>query len=121
MSERRDRSVYLLEEFGCEREVVLEYGTYRNNGTLAVSLYCQSADVDGRKSDSFDELYDVITVNLPDSMNLPPNAQYVDENNHPGIKRWLTDNHIAERLSYTCISGFCKYVAFRFNIPFPIL
>lgn len=114
MNERNDSIVYRIEEFGCETDVVLEYGTYRNNGTLAVSLYCQSLDADGRKSDSFDDLYDVITVNLPDSAALPPNCQYVDENNHPVIGSWLTENQIAERVGRTCKSGLCSYPVYYF-------
>lgn len=112
MSVDKKKGVYRFEEHGLEREVVLEYGTYRRGRTLSVSLYCQPKQ-DGEES-LFAELYDTITVNLPESRLLPEDTQFVDTNNHPDIGSWLTSNQIAEPTDIRVRSGFCIYPAYRF-------
>ena len=96
--------VYRLEEYNEVIDVILVFDAYKINGTLAVSLY--TAD-DG-------ELYDVITVNLPESSSLPEDVQFVDVNNHPTIPEWLIGNGLAEPYPATARSGYCEYPAFRF-------
>ena len=96
--------VYRLEEYDEVIDVILVFDAYKNNNSLAVSLY--TAD------DS--ELYDVITVNLPESSTLPEGVQFVNVNNHPGITDWLVRNGLAERYPAMARSGYCEYPAFRF-------
>lgn len=88
------------------KEVKLNFTTYRNNGMLAVQL----AGV------TDDEFYDIITVNL----NCPLQSDrlaFVDENNLPGIGQWLQNNGIAYPIGYHQRSGFCSYPLYSFHIP----
>lgn len=95
-------------ENGNSFEVVIEYGTYQPGGRLSVSLYGRS------DNGSFSDLFDVITVNFVESQLLPARAQFVDVNNHPGIGKWLKENHIAKPLDIYIVSGFCRYPAYVF-------
>ena len=97
--------VYRLEEYNEVIDVMLVFDAYKSNGTLAVSLY--TADCG--------ELYDVITVNLPESSSLPNGVQFVDVNNHPTIPEWLVRNGVADQYPATARSGYCEYPAFRFR------
>lgn len=83
-------------------KVRLQKEEYRNNGTLAVSMYTE----DG-------ELYDVITTNLNDMMQSDSMA-FVDENNNNGIGAWLVENSLAYPMAYHRQSGFCTYVLYTF-------
>ena len=112
MSVGEKKGVYRIEEYGLEREVVLKYGTYLRGHTLSASLYCRS-ELNGEES-SFTELYDTITVNLPESRLLPDDTQFVDTNNHPDIGSWLILNQIAEPVDICVRSGYCVYPAYRF-------
>lgn len=61
-------------------------------------------------------LYATVTVNLPESTFFERNIQFVDENNMPGIGKWLEDNGIATNTGYAAQSGFCTYPLYEFNI-----
>ncbi len=102
------RRKYLFWENGTEFEVVIKYGTYQRGGRLSVSFYCCAKD------GLFFDLFDVVTVNFVESQLLPARAQFVDVNNHPGIGRWLEENHIAKPLDIFIVSGFCRYPAYVF-------
>ena len=115
MSEARKQTIYQIEENGAPTDVVLKFGNYRRGNMLAVSLYCRPDDAEDTGLD-FCELYDVITVNLPESEHLPPDVQFIDVNNHPGIASWLVNNHIAEPYPAFAQSGFCFYPAFKFVV-----
>ena len=110
------QSVYTLDEYGISQEVTVVFGTYIRGFTLSVSLYTRPSG-----SDSFTELYDVITVNFPESENLAHDTQFVDVNNHPHIEEWLVNNHIAEPTGQCLRSGYCRYPAYRFFILSRIL
>lgn len=88
-------------------EVTLNFTTYRNNGTLAVQM----------NSVPDDDLYGVITVNLCCPLQSDSLA-FVDENNYPGIGKWLKQHGIATPLGYTQRSGFCSYELYEFHLPF---
>lgn len=86
------------------RKVNIEYTTYANNNSLAVQMF----------SASDHELYTVITVNLC-SMMQDGCFAFVDENNNPGIGKWLEANKIAVPTGFIEISGFCHYQLYAFN------
>ena len=124
-ADERCGKVYFLNEHGQFFQVVLVYGVYENNRALALSLYCQPHFIydgeydppvqEGRSA--FNELYAVLTVNLPESDSLPFGTQFVDVNNHEMICEWLIENDIAEPLPIYARSGLCIYPAFKFNLP----
>lgn len=78
-------------------KVRLQADEYRNNGTLAVSMYTQDGN-----------LYDVITVNLNDMLQSDSMA-YLDTNNHSKIDTWLEKKGLALPMGVTARSGFCTY------------
>ena len=78
-------------------KVCLKAEQYRNNGTLAVSMYTKDGD-----------LYDVITVNLNDMLQSDSMA-YLDTNNHSNIDKWLEKKGLALPMGVTARSGFCDY------------
>ena len=124
-ADERCGKVYFLNEHGQYFQVALVYGVYENNGALALSLYCQPHVIYDSEYDppiqegrsEFNELYAVITVNLPESDTLPFGAQFVDVNNHETICEWLIENDIAEPLPICARSGLCIYPAFKFILP----
>lgn len=61
----------------------LEKNTYRNNGSIAILMYNMD-----------DEPYGAVTVNLCHHLQSDELA-FVDENNMPGIGKWLERNHLA--------------------------
>ena len=65
----------------------------------------------------FFERYGTVTVNLDISHILPLNVQFVDENNMPGIGRWLQENNIANPTGLGIKSGYVTYQAYAFNVP----
>ena len=78
-------------------EVSVEKTGYRNNGTLALLL-----------NDAEGELFAVATVNLCHPLQSDSLA-FLDENNHPGIGKWIEDNHLGMRMGVFAASGFCSY------------
>lgn len=104
-----------------ETDVKLDVASYRNNGTLAVQLFCRSMDYMGDSpSDEqfpFEDPYAVVTVNLPESERLAANEQFVDSNNLPDIGKWLVQNNIAVPTEHIAQSGYCTYQAYAFHLP----
>lgn len=104
-------------------KVYLKYEKYDTFHSLAASLYFKptimnepvydSPDIEGGNTSL--ELFAVITINLPESADLPFGTQFVDVNNYPWIDKWLIDNSIAEPAGKVAKSGFCIYPAFKFN------
>ena len=54
------------------------------------------------------ELYAVATVNLCHPLQSESMA-FLDENNLPGIGKWIEDNHLGMRMGVFAASGFCSY------------
>ena len=77
-------------------KVTVEKGEYRN-GTVALMLN----ETDG-------ELYAVATVNLCHPLQSDSMA-FLDENNLPGIGKWIEGNHLGMRMGVFAASGFCSY------------
>ena len=77
-------------------QVTLEKSAYRN-GTVALVLN----DLDG-------ELYGVVTVNLRHPLQSDSMA-FLDENNYPGIGKWIEENNLGRSMCYRAPSGFCTY------------
>ena len=117
------KNIFTLEMFGVKNEVKLEYASYGCNGTLALQLFCKPdaeeaglyATDEVLKANPYQVPYGVVTVNLPESEMLKVNAQFVDENNLPGIGRWLEQNGIARPVDIVACSGYCTYRAYEFN------
>ena len=78
-------------------KVYLQKDEYRNNGTLAVLMY--TVDV---------ELYGCVTVNLNHPLQSDSMA-FLDENNLPGIGKWLTKMKLGIAMGVNARSGFCTY------------
>lgn len=122
---KKTNNIFTLEMYGLKTEVKLEFESYINNGTLALQLFCKPDEDEmpfirqneAFLKDPYQELYGVPTVNLPESEYLDINEQFVDENNMPGIGKWLQKNGIAEPLNEIAFSGFCSYRAYKFNVP----
>ena len=111
---------------GGRNEVKLEYASYNCNGTLALQLFSKidkdeeefySRGRDAAHLDLYQIPYGVVTVNLPESEMLKANVQFVDENNLPGIGRWLVEHEIAKPLDIAAQSGYCTYQAYEFKVP----
>ena len=115
------KAVYRHNIYGNETEVKLSFNTYRNNGTMAVQLFCRPEvfweDLPVGSEVPFCERYATVTVNLPESESLAANEQFVDSNNLPQIGRWLADNGIAVPTEHLDRSGYCTYQAFAFRVP----
>ena len=106
----------------CEAaEVKCNFASYRHNGTIALELLCKPDFPmlnDGLNSrDEFCMPFGVATVNLDASWMLPINVQFIDENNMPGLGRWLQQNKIAEPTRIHVRSGYVTYQAYAFNAP----
>lgn len=78
-------------------KVYLQKEQYRNNGTLAVLMF---------KEDG--ELYGNVTVNLNHPLQSEDMA-FLDENNLPGIGKWLTKKKLGINMGANACSGFCTY------------
>lgn len=111
--------------YGVKNEIKLEYASYNCNGTLALQLFCKPDEDEmgyysqfGRMmKDPYQSPYGVATVNLPESEMLDLSEQFVDENNMPGIGKWLQENNIAKPSGHIAFSGYCSYQSYRFNVP----
>ena len=119
------KDIFELEMYGTRHEVKIEYASYNCNGTLALQLFTKPDEDEmgyysqfGRMAkDPYQSPYGIATVNLPESELLSINEQFVDENNLPGIGKWLKDKGIAEPTGLTARSGYCQYQAYRFKVP----
>ena len=54
------------------------------------------------------EEYAVVTVNLNHPMQSDSMA-FLDENNHPGIGKWIEENHLGMQTGLIAASGYCRY------------
>lgn len=79
------------------QKVYLQKGEYRNNDTLAVLMF---------KEDG--ELYGNVTVNLNHPLQSDTLA-FLDENNLPGIGKWITKKKLGIFMGVNARSGFCTY------------
>jgi len=120
----KEKDVFTIEMFGVKNEVKLEYASYNCNGTMALQLFCKVDPEDleyygplGDSQDLYQIPYGIATVNLPESELLEPDVQFVDENNLPGIGKWLQKNGIASPDNIIACSGYCSYQAYKFNVP----
>lgn len=77
-------------------EVSLRRDSYRN-GTTALVM----ETMDG-------ELYAVATVNLCHPLQSESMA-FLDENNLPGIGKWIEKNRLGMKMGVFAASGFCRY------------
>jgi hypothetical protein len=78
------------------KPVSLRTDTYRNNGTLAVVMEHEDGETD------------VITTNLNSPLQSESLA-FMDENNNPGIGKWLEKNGLGLGMGIQQQSGFCEY------------
>lgn len=104
-------------------EVKLDWDNYNVNGTIALRLMSKpdAEEMEWYKEDieaaghPFVCPFAMLTVNLPCSVSLPENAQFIDTNNNPGAEKWLEHFGIAKSLGFTARSGYCEYPAYQFN------
>ena len=54
------------------------------------------------------EEYAIVTVNLNHPMQSSDTA-FLDENNYPGIGKWIERNHLGRQMGFIAASGFCRY------------
>lgn len=54
------------------------------------------------------EKYAVVTVNLNHPMQSDSMA-FLDENNYPGIGKWIERYHLGRQMGFVAASGFCRY------------
>ena len=93
--------------WGNTYEVSIRKEQYANNGGLAL------------KMDYFDDEYKcwmpfaTLTVNLG---RLNYGLAYVDTNNCPWAEEFITKYGIGEPTEKTCVSGWCEYPLYRFDI-----
>lgn len=89
------------------KDLTVETTTYRSNGNIALMVYRK-----GHKDD-----YDIITVNIPDSM-VSGSEEYVhlDTNNYPWAERFVMETGIGEDTGYRTQSGFCSYPLYFINL-----
>ena len=78
------------------KPVSLRTDTYRNNGTLAVVMEHEDGETD------------VITKNLNSPFQSDSMA-FLDENNLPGIGKWIEKNGLGLLMGIQEQSGFCEY------------
>ena len=78
-------------------KIYLQKEKYRNNGTLAVLMF---------KEDG--ELYGPVTVNLNHPLQ-SDNLAFLDENNLPGIGKWIRKHKLGIDMGLNTCSGFCTY------------
>ena len=78
-------------------KVYLQKEEYRNNGTLAVLMFTEDGD-----------LYGTVTVNLNHPLQSDTLA-FLDENNLPGIGKWLESKKLGINMGVNARSGFCTY------------
>ena len=79
------------------RDVTLQKEAYRNNGTLAVIMTQRDGST-----------YGVATVNLCHPLQSDTTA-FLDENNLPGIGKWIEANGLGKPTGLKARSGYCEY------------
>ena len=82
-------------------QVYLQKEEYRNNGTLAVLMFKEVG-----------ELYKNVTVNVNHPMP-SDEMMFLDENNLPGIGKWIRKNKIGINLGAIACSGQSKYPLYK--------
>ena len=82
-------------------KVYLQKEEYRSNGTLAVDMFTE----DG-------EFYKNVTVNLNYPMQ-SDEMMFLDENNLPGIGKWIRKNKIGINLGAIACSGQNNYPLYK--------
>lgn len=107
-----NEKIYDLNLFGNETfKIILGKSSYRNNGTLAVTMI-QVCD-DGTEED-----FGVLTVNLECNLGLAnkTDMQFIDTNNLTNkIMSWLEKNNIAKPTGLMWPSGYCMYPSVVFT------
>lgn len=96
---------FRLKGFGRAKKVYINTNTYLINDRLAVGLLENRNGI----------LYAHATVNLPNEELTNDWCAFVDENNLPGIGRWLEKNGIAKSTGRMGASGYCMYPEYDFS------
>lgn len=89
-------------------EAYFAKSAYAMDNSLAIVMY--------GNEDGYWEPYATVTVNL--QYPVDKNVAFVDENNLPGIGKWLEENGIAEPTGIVRQSGYCTYPLYRFTDEF---
>lgn len=97
---------YEVKSYGKTYNVRLVCNKYANNNSLAISLITDEG-----------EPFCNLTVNIMDSLIWANDSTaFVDTNNCPWAKQFITENGLGEPMGIYGTSGFCRYPLFKFNI-----
>lgn len=102
---------YTIDWGFCEPEthnLYLTTDSYESGGGLAVIV--MEVDENGNE-----EMFDVITVNLPFGW-AGENQAYIDTNNCSWAEKMLKKMKLAKPTGDYCGSGYCKYPLYEFNL-----
>ena len=104
--------IYELNFYGHKYHIVMQKGTYRSNGTLAIEMLEVSP-----KGKRVRDYFGMLTVNIADSDVVASDKYaFIDTNNNgEEIAQWLIDNKIAKNTGIKGYSGFCSYPLFKFE------
>ena len=89
--------------FGNPIEVLPRLGKYASTNNLAIRLVTTTG-----------EPWSTLTVNL--DIKLPPDYAYVDVNNDPGAKAFISNNKLGEWTGGVRQSGFVVYPLYKFDL-----
>lgn len=87
------------------RYLTVETSTYRSNGNLALMVYEEG-----------EEDYDIITVNIPDSLMQTEEFVYLDNNNYSWVERFIQDTGLGTHMGISTPSGFWTYPLYHINL-----
>lgn len=99
---------YNLKLYGVTHKVTPILHKYASNDRIAVELVTNEG-----------ESFATITVNLPDAfdtLDLPDNAAYLDDNNCPWAAKFVEDNNLGLVTSMQYPSGYCLYTLCLFDL-----
>lgn len=103
---------YTIDWGFCEPEthnLYLTTDSYESGGGLAVIV--MEVDENGNE-----EMFDVITVNLPFGWISNERQAYIDTNNCSWAEKMLKKMKLAKPTGDYCGSGYCKYPLYEFNL-----
>lgn len=89
------------------KSYVVESTTYSSNEATALMVYPK-----GHRDN-----YEVITVNLPDSINHSEDFVYIDTNNCSWAEDFLKKTGLGDKIDgVNACSGFCRYPLYHINL-----
>ena len=117
-----NKRLYTYNAFDGQPEFLVRcsFSFYTCNGTLAVCIYRKPHHSFYQAKDIYKlccEPYAKITTNIPASILLDYDEQFVNENKMPEVGAWLVVNDIAKPTGKYLVTEAGILEAFRFNLP----